>query len=477
MPLYDANGNVVSQNEKLSTDTSPTFELINKGITTNGAIVNANGYGLTPIIKLDPPITSTEQRKIVFYIANSGTASAYGNIAVYANGTFDALYGMPEKNTTTKNINPATKPINGIRFALPMADIDDSYAYVKETGQVLFAGKNTAYYGKTNTAVSKFAALSTNYVNVLKQSYNALVEETDGNYNRIPVVVYTDQHQTFSDAKPIFHAINYFFDLSKISKIINLGDCMDWQGLLDTVKILPVEKQINVLGNHEIDRVIPVPSDHTPIMKYFPCGGGRQFNHNEWWSIIDEQRNVKYLVINDLEPPEGKSYTYFYMSTPQVRWVIDELEKADGYDVILCSHCHLDDRNSTKRDGTNSSGEYGEWPWIRDSAVDASFSALIAARKQKTSGTYTDLDGVSVSYDFTNCNSELLIMLSGHKHTESYKNLPNSICNYIFECFYDNIGSAKTIYIGYIDRVAKKFKNWKLYDGITAVDVQEIDIN
>lgn len=37
-----------------------------------------------------------------------------------------------------------------IRFSIPIGEIDDAYAYVQETGQIFFAGKNSPYYGYTN---------------------------------------------------------------------------------------------------------------------------------------------------------------------------------------------------------------------------------------------------------------------------------------------------------------------------------------
>ena len=37
-----------------------------------------------------------------------------------------------------------------IRFTVPIADIDDAYAYASQTGQIFFAGKNSPYYGYTN---------------------------------------------------------------------------------------------------------------------------------------------------------------------------------------------------------------------------------------------------------------------------------------------------------------------------------------
>lgn len=40
--------------------------------------------------------------------------------------------------------------IVGITFSIQEAEIDNSYAYIVETGQILFAGENTPYYGHHN---------------------------------------------------------------------------------------------------------------------------------------------------------------------------------------------------------------------------------------------------------------------------------------------------------------------------------------
>lgn len=37
-----------------------------------------------------------------------------------------------------------------LRFAVLINESNDSYAYLKETGQILFAGKNSIYYGHRN---------------------------------------------------------------------------------------------------------------------------------------------------------------------------------------------------------------------------------------------------------------------------------------------------------------------------------------
>ena len=39
---------------------------------------------------------------------------------------------------------------DGVRTCIPISNIANAYAYLKETGQILFAGKNSPYYGYTN---------------------------------------------------------------------------------------------------------------------------------------------------------------------------------------------------------------------------------------------------------------------------------------------------------------------------------------
>lgn len=42
------------------------------------------------------------------------------------------------------------RAIISISFSIEVSEINNSYAYLVETGQIIFAGKNTPYYGYTN---------------------------------------------------------------------------------------------------------------------------------------------------------------------------------------------------------------------------------------------------------------------------------------------------------------------------------------
>lgn len=68
------------------------------------------------------------------YFLSNGTTDWY-----YFNGT------NPRTVTTRYGVG-----ITSISFSIEIAQIDNSYAYCVETGQILFAGKNTIYYGHRN---------------------------------------------------------------------------------------------------------------------------------------------------------------------------------------------------------------------------------------------------------------------------------------------------------------------------------------
>lgn len=66
-------------------------------------------------------------------------------------GTYGCVnYGTDQSVTNSTNIG-GNSPINAIAVGIRRdIALDDIYAYMTETGQVLFAGINTPYYGKKN---------------------------------------------------------------------------------------------------------------------------------------------------------------------------------------------------------------------------------------------------------------------------------------------------------------------------------------
>ena len=68
---------------------------------------------------------------------------------LFSNDTRDWFYRGSDNKRQIRNANN-TLYLSEIRFSVKTEEIDDAYAYVVETGEIFFAGKNTPYYGYTN---------------------------------------------------------------------------------------------------------------------------------------------------------------------------------------------------------------------------------------------------------------------------------------------------------------------------------------
>ena len=89
----------------------------------------------------------------IYYEMLNGYSRRDGNYQFYALDAVQTLrdwyYNLSETNKT-RVIGWNGFTLQEIRFTIITANIDDVYAYVVETGQIFFAGKNTPYYGHRN---------------------------------------------------------------------------------------------------------------------------------------------------------------------------------------------------------------------------------------------------------------------------------------------------------------------------------------
>ena len=107
---------------------------------------NAN-WCITQWIDVNDPYTGTERATSIngFIGAdNIGITFQYytinGSDWFYFNGTNPRII-LPYNSQSR---------LTSISFSIQVNEIDNSYAYVVQTGRILFAGKNTPYYGYTN---------------------------------------------------------------------------------------------------------------------------------------------------------------------------------------------------------------------------------------------------------------------------------------------------------------------------------------
>ena len=218
-------------------------------------------------------------------------------------------------------------------------------------------------------------------------------------------------------------------------------------------------------GNHDIwdsDENQKYTVEQKRLSPYFYNVDAKRHGNNGYFTVVDDYRKVKYLVVNNFEYPDT-NYSIRRITTAQAKFIVAELSADDGLDIVLVSHQPLDSNEVITRDETYIA--YNE-KFLSDTTAHTSFMDMIAARKNKTSGTFTDSEGVVHTYDFTNVSGNLLMSLHGHAHFEAYRTFENSITEFIFDWVPDN-----TFYFGYIDRENIKFKCWKNEIGVDALEI------
>ena len=495
---------------------SQYYDAENDYLTTGGANGGLKWY--TPSVKFQAAGGSTSGMTTscskVVYFRDASPAQYISN---------SCLTGSEPKEVAGQFQRYGTNEMysNGVAFTLSMLDIDDSYAYwykplagtvlpigVRE-GDIIFAGKNTTYYGLANIDGTKHGeqatgelsldddvamnyavattsvlgdepninpstayGLSKEFTDIITSAKKEWMTEYAGDFRKIPIIVSTDQHGRRSEG--IFNLIGKTFSMHDISKVMNLGDTISEWGDSDTehpllsnstleawcesVKAVPFSKQLNVFGNHDTwygnhaDDGNPIgtryPSSQAHLYQYFRNVYARRTNNNGWFVVHDDQFNVKYLVISAFEYQGGMS---FRLGTAQMKFIIEELTKNDGYDIVIVSHVPLldDPTQNVYPTGDTSTTTY------RVSALNT--DALFSARKTKGSGTITDSDGVEHSYDFTDCESELLCSLHGHTHYDCYLHLNDRLLVNAFDWFDDS-----TFFLALIDRANRQLKVWKI---------------
>jgi hypothetical protein len=91
-------------------------------------------------------------------------------------------------------------------------------------------------------------------------------------------------------------------------------------------------------------------------------------------------------------------------------------------------------------------------------------------RRNKRSGTITDSEGVSHSYDFTSAKSRYLGSLHGHTHEELMLTEDNTTA-YAANGYISN----RACVFGIFDRNSNKLKVWEFSNG-GVLDMLELDI-
>ena len=309
--------------------------------------------------------------------------------------------GLPKTFTTLYNFSY-------IRFNKP----------VPVKVQLEFGATPTEY--RDYTGNDKMLTLSDSWEQYAVQAYQAcLAKQKELNCNGIPVFIETDIHNNFSFMlKPSM----YVSQKDSSIKLINLGDNLeDWD---DNTRFefaqegKKLDNYICVAGNHDIAETHhPVVGlDYLEINELYTglSVDYRKPSQRPHFVSYDNHFNVKYLVICPYYIEDTNNGTP-KVKTEQMKWIIDELSRNDGYDIVILMHAHVTNDFYTRE---------GE-PFHTSYAYPAGDTMLqlwtmMKDRRNKRSGTITDSEGVVHNYDFSNCKNDFLCLFHGHLHQELY---------------------------------------------------------
>ena len=309
-----------------------------------------------------------------------------------------------------------------------------------------------SYALKSVTMNTNTVADSTSYHGIIEQAKNEWMKEWGGDLNKIPLICHTDQHDDMGDenSTKMWEAIDNMISWYEVSKVINFGDTTNsyddfddptlgdtaLDNYLEATKSVPYSKRIEIFGNHDCMKIINasltfIKHNQGYLKPYFKNVLARRTSNNGFFVTYDPYFNVKYVVYSWYDYVDTTHYSI--VSTAQYDFLIDEMSKNDGYDIILCSHTRAD--------------AYQEY-----------LGNLVQARYNKTSGTFTDNEGVTHTFDFSNCENDLLVVLHGHTHADwSHYDL-----DVLQNCFLNYYESTRPIYFVLVDKANERLRLWKV---------------
>lgn len=231
----------------------------------------------------------------------------------------------------------------------------------------------------------------------------------------IPFFIQTDGHGKLNECNKGCH--NLAEPVMRYIANLQLGDYASYYNYganptSHTNTSAGITNYICAMGNHEFmsKETGDIPSLPALVASYVPPGATIGSSTYGYYKKLDTKYGVKWLVTQPHIPDANNSSGFVTkMTSDQYEWLIDELEANDGFDIVFLQHEWLNG-TYTKVDGTTYNVSYTNY----------NVNPILAARKAKTSGSFTDSYGVTHSYDFRSCTTDLLCSLHGHQHNISW---------------------------------------------------------
>lgn len=296
-------------------------------------------------------------------------------------------------------------------------------------------------------------------------AYNLLQAEVQKlSYSAVPFFVQTDLHNANNAPARWLH------NKDKSIKNINLGDICDisFNATINNTyrdSAMPVDNLITVLGNHDASTRDGWDVCTSHGLNYYytdTTKGKRMVNERSFFTVCDDDYNVKYVVISPYYMGEDGSRSVAEVKTDQMTWLLNELSIDDGYDIVILMHQLFTDTHY-HRDGSLQD-------WADAPVVLESLWTVMKDRRNKRSGTITDSEGVQHSYDFTNVKSRILGSLHGHTHEELMLT-EEKMTAYATNGYMNEHACV----FGIFDRKNNKLKVWE-FSNTGVLDVLELDI-
>lgn len=133
--------------QKSVLDTSPVIERTGFWTRAIGELSDSPDWCVTKFYNTDDIPDGTYRATHINGYIGSDTSSITFQY-YFSDGSADFWYFAWTNSRLA--VSSAVKRISRISFSIEKTKLKDSYAYIVETGKILFAGKNTPYYGHTN---------------------------------------------------------------------------------------------------------------------------------------------------------------------------------------------------------------------------------------------------------------------------------------------------------------------------------------
>lgn len=342
---------------------------------------------------------------------------------------------------------------DALTYAYDVLGTTLQYAYDVDGNEVLSGDppeepwvKTLLRYDTNYIITEAWLANATTQRNAVMAAYSA---------NNIPFFIQTDGHGKKNEGNKGCH--NLAEETMRYIANMQLGDWASYysDGANATEHISTsrgITNYLTVMGNHEFMKA--AQSDPTAdltqlVASFVPLDAGYINPTYGYWKKLDNKKHVKYLGTQPHIPDNSNSSGYIgKFTSDQWEWVIDELEANDGYDIVILQH---EPFGGTYTRLDNSETE----TWT---GGNYNLSPVFAARKAKTSGSVTDADGMTHTYDFSGCTSDFLCVFHGHTHYVMY--MDKTQFGYPVYVA-DDFDNDKTSCYGLIDRDNGKLKIWR----------------